>query len=124
MNFSRPRPFLGTRAPSTAPASQHRAWFSALFMALSLAFPLSAGAQPAKGTTVTGQITEYHPTTRKVTLIQDNGERLSFYITKSTKINANLKTGSQVKTNLHRPIFGPAFARQITLLAAASDTRP
>lgn len=86
--------------------------------------PQAALARRPMGTTMTGVVTSVDHSVRSLTLAQDRGPVRGFVYTQTAKLWTGtenqlpsvLKPGMRIQVNLHQPLFGPDFVRQIKLI--------
>lgn len=96
------------------------------FVAL-FSLPSAAEARRPMGTTMTGVVKRVHHLTRWIVLAQDNGtERVFVYTTQAmlwsgsqSRKPSALRQGMRVQVNLHQPLIGPDFVRQIKVIDQA-----
>lgn len=81
------------------------------------------------GTTMTGVVRSVDHFTRWIILAQDGGPLRTFVYTTQAKLwngKANtrpslIRPGMRIQINLHNPLFGADFVRQIKLIEADQD---
>jgi len=103
------------------------------FLALLVSFwlPSTAEAIRPMGTTMTGTVQSVDHTNRWIVFAQDGGpvrrfvysEWAKFWHDAADSSPAALKAGMHVRVQLHNPLIGPDFVRQIVLVEPVTPNR-
>jgi hypothetical protein len=91
--------------------------------------PHAAHARRPMGTTMTGVVQKVDHTRREIVFAQDGGPVRSFVYTTWAKFWNDssdsspmaLSSGMRIQVKLHRPLIGPDFVTQISLLQTAKS---